>query len=100
MLLLISCNSGNEAVPDTCSSVTYSKDIKPLVLARCAINGCHVAGFPMGNFTGYDTLKIKADNGSLRLRIVTTSSMPPLNPLSEEELNKFTCWMDKGAKNN
>jgi len=87
------------AVPDSCASVTYSKDIKPLVLSNCAISGCHVAGFPMGNFTGYDMLKIKADNGTLRLRILTTSSMPPLNPLTEEERNKFSCWMDGGAKN-
>jgi len=84
----------------SCTGVTFSQDIRPIINSRCATYGCHVAGFPQGDFTFYSVIKAKVDNGSFRLRVIETNSMPPLNPLSENDRGKIHCWLEGGALNN
>src|SRR6185369_10657351 len=69
-----------------CNLVSFSKDIKPLINTRCAISGCHLPGFPQGDYTQFDSIKVKVNNGSFRLRVIDTKSMPPLDTLDENDL--------------
>ena len=99
---LASCTYDQEDVNPvaSCSGISFSKDISPIIAGRCAISGCHVSWFPPGNFTVFDSLKIKIDNGTFMLRVIDLKSMPPRSALSETDLNKIQCWLENGALNN
>jgi hypothetical protein len=101
-LLIESCAYDNADVQlkTNCETVSYKSEINTIIQSRCAYSGCHITGFQQGNFTSYDSLKIKIDNGSFRLRVFEMKSMPPLTSLSEEEFKKIECWFNAGAKNN
>jgi len=85
---------------DDCLEVTYSKNVVPIINAHCAIDGCHVAGFAPGDFTSFQVLYSKVENGSFELRVFELRIMPPNDSLSDEELKTFQCWIDNGALNN
>ncbi|MDQ3193279.1 MAG: hypothetical protein M3Q58_16980 [Bacteroidota bacterium] len=78
----------------------YSSDIKPIVNNRCSMSGCHNSGSKNGDFTTYAGLKSKAENGTLRERIVIKKDMPSGNPLSDADIAKFECWIKDGALEN
>lgn len=82
---------------NTCSSVTFTKDIKQIINKRCAISGCHVLGFLPGDFTRLENLKKVIDNGKFQFRVFETKTMPPLSKLGEDTLTKIKCWLDNGA---
>jgi len=82
---------------NSCSSVTYSKNIVPIISTHCAISGCHVVGFLPGDFTSYDMLYSKVENGSFQLRVFELKIMPPNESLDDEELATLQCWIDNGA---
>jgi len=85
---------------DCSFAVSYSGFIRPLVLSHCAITGCHVAGFPQGNFTLYQPLKDRADNGRLELFVLELRNMPPNGSVTEEQRQTIGCWIEQGAPNN
>jgi uncharacterized membrane protein len=83
------------------SIISYSAQIAPLVTTYC--NGCHVAGGPgSGDFTSYAGLKLKADNGTLKNRVVDLKDMPQAGSptLSDDERNLIRCWIAQGAPEN
>lgn len=82
--------------PDACDSIKYSVDIQPLLSSRCA--GCHSSS---PNFAVYADTKSKVDDGTFKNRVITLKDMPLGGPaLSQSELDKIQCWLDKGAPNN
>lgn len=85
-----------------CSKVNaaYNADIRPLVAARCNTTGCHTSGYANGDFTFYEGLKVSADNGTLMSKVVTNKTMPPSGALSQDDRNKFECWIKNGSPNN
>ena len=84
-----------------CSGVVhYSTDIRPLILSHCAITGCHVSGFQPGDFTLYQPLKDRADNGRLLLFVLEVRNMPPNGSITEEQRQMIGCWIEQGAPNN
>jgi len=85
---------------DCSFTVSYSGTIRPLVLGHCATTGCHVAGFQPGNFTLYQPLKDKADNGRLKLFVLELRNMPPNGSVTEEQRQLIGCWIEQGAPNN
>lgn len=89
-------------VDSTSNKITYSKNIKPLVSARCALSGCHVTNFPFGNFTQYADLKMRIDNGRVKLLVFDDTLMPPAGkvPLTTDELSILKAWIEDGAKQN
>ena len=107
---MVACNSDDdnpepEGIDCTGSDPSYMNDILPIVNATCALAGCHEAGFVNGDFTTYDGLKSKVDNGSLLQRAVEDKEMPPANSngpteLTEEQIKLFNCWIEDGAPNN
>ena len=85
---------------ETCdSTISYVNDIVPIVTANCT--GCHSAGFASGDFTTYAGLKAKADNGTLKNRVVTQRDMPEApNTMSDSARSVIRCWIVQGAPNN
>lgn len=88
----------------TCSdpAVSYSSDIDPIIMAKCAISGCHNGdNGDNKNWTDFSLFQSKSD--LVRFR-VTNRIMPPPNspagPLNQEEINAIACWADQGAQNN
>lgn len=80
----------------------YSNDVKPIVAAKCALSGCHVAKFPFGDFTLYTDLKTRVDNGKINSLVIENKLMPPVSAelLTDTELNKIKCWISYGAPEN
>ena len=85
--------------------VSYASDIVPIINVACALSGCHVEGFENGNFTTYQGVKSRADNGSLASQVVFSQNMPPNDSpgptsLSSAQIQAFQCWIADGAPDN
>lgn len=82
--------------------ITFQNKVKAIIDLHCAVSGCHVGGFPQGDFTTYAGLKEKVDNGIFRLNVIDLKSMPPIDKpdLSEEEIVTLECWLQQGATEN
>jgi uncharacterized membrane protein len=95
---------GEVPVKDTeCdSTISYSTVVAPLITTHC--NACHVSGGTgTGDFTTYAGLKQKADNGTLRNRVVVLKDMPQAGytpTMSDEDRNLINCWIKQGALEN
>ncbi len=92
--------------------VSFQDDISPILEARCAIPGCHVAGGAAGlDLSQYDTFKKGGNNGpafvaddgdgSLVVKRIDGGGMPPIPPaLNDEEIQLFIDWINEGAEDN
>lgn len=104
LIAFFSCTKDKGKVPAPvaptydCSTVHFSQDIKPLIDSKCI--ACHSASYLCGDLITYDDVKIKVDNGTLMQKVVRDKTMPPGNPLTEEELQQFKCWLENGGNNN
>ncbi|MCB9169556.1 MAG: hypothetical protein H6594_04295 [Flavobacteriales bacterium] len=88
------------AMCDT-SAITYAGTIEPLIATNCATPGCHVpGGTGPGDFTNYNGVKQKVDNGTIAQRVLVQRDMPPTTPLSDCELQQIDLWIKAGAPNN
>ncbi len=95
--------NGNNNPPPVTGTVTYAKDIQPIVMTTCATASCHLgnsgtAGFGLETYT---LLKSAAQNRPLFVRIQsTTSPMPPTGKMSQATINLFLAWRDQGYLEN
>jgi len=80
-----------------CDSVQFARDITPILDAKC--NTCHT-GYFCGDFTTYSGVKNVVDNGLFQHRVLVERTMPPVEQLNEEEMQKLRCWIDAGAPQN
>jgi hypothetical protein len=95
---IVATNGGNG-----CDSIKYATSIKPIMAGNCAIPGCHVpGGSGPTDFTTYTGVKLDADNGTLKKRMIdgNPSIMPLTGKLPDAQLSKIQCWLDSGAPNN
>ncbi len=85
-----------------CSTISssFAANIKPIIDANCTSSGCHNAGSTNGDFTIYNGIKGKANNGSLEKRVLVKKDMPASGALSLDDRKKIKCWIDNGAPNN
>ena len=117
LLLLIvfcylqSCTSDKGEVPQPIKTVLYQTDIKPIIQTYCYGQGtqqCHVTSGNMGapgDFTSYEGLKEKVDNGSVQARVINLKDMPPVysegpTALSANDFESLRTWLNNGAPNN
>jgi hypothetical protein len=102
-LIFISCTKDKGLKPKevpVCEP-SYTQEIQPMVLSKCATTGCHVPGFPFGDFTNYAGLKAKVDNGRVNTVIESKVMPPAYSPqLTDEELTHLKCWISNGAPEN
>ncbi|MBI3511012.1 MAG: cytochrome c [Bacteroidetes bacterium] len=98
-ILPFACITHKKATLD-CTTIesTFSKDIQPILQENCY--KCHGKGSIKGDFTTYEGIKIKVDNGELENEVLRKQEMPPTGPLPEEERKKIRCWLNNGAMNN
>ena len=107
---LFACSSdATEMTPDgiDCTNVnaSYVNDIQPIINNACALSGCHVSGFRSGDFTNYEGLKTKVDDGSVKRRTIDQMNMPPSNSsgptsLTSNQITLLNCWIEAGAPEN
>jgi hypothetical protein len=100
--LVISCKETppvEELVCESEETISYQEKIIPVLEASCNIQGCHSSGFGSGDFTHYNGVLDKVNDGSLFLRL-ENGSMPPITPLSSEQLQLIVCWIANGSPNN
>lgn len=93
---------------DTAGTVSYSKDVVPIFVARC--NGCHVqqrrGGFSLATYAdlvrGSDAGTVftpGTSQGSRLMDVLQSGDMPRGGgPLSAEQLASIATWIDEGAK--
>jgi hypothetical protein len=81
---------------------TYSKDIKPILDAKCATSGCHSAVNPPHglNLTTYEVTKRDFDVHAFICSITQDAgcSKMPNNgtKLADADIKKITCWAKNG----
>ena len=90
-----------------CDSIqpTFTEHVMPIIAQSCAYNPtCHP------NYTNYNTITNKINNGSFEDRVFTQASNPSLgmppnstvypesikDDLTAEELDIIRCWLDRG----
>ncbi|HYV93559.1 MAG TPA: hypothetical protein VE978_17425 [Chitinophagales bacterium] len=98
--------------------ISYHNDIVPILTTYCYGKGypndnsqqlCHVSNTnqgSLGDFTIYQGLKDKVDNGSIQSRVFNSNGgMPPIfsdtpTELTDSALEKFELWVAQGAPDN
>lgn len=98
------------AAADT--SIKYQTHIVPILQTYCYGTGsqaCHVTNTNQGangDFTNYQGLKDKVNNGTIASRVFATNGgMPPSystgpQVLTASDMQKFQAWVNAGALNN
>tara|TARA_B110001454_G_C12655837_1_gene407408 strand:- start:454 stop:813 length:360 start_codon:yes stop_codon:yes gene_type:complete len=84
-----------EVIVDSCSEITFSKNIKPIIDAACI--GCHGNGGDFPNLTSYSTISSNAN--SIKVE-VASRRMPKGNSLTQVEIDAIVCWVESGALDN
>lgn len=100
---LLGCQHEPQVTPATgCPQISFSTQVNPIIQQNCAIASCHVAGFPDGDFTQFDELKEKVDNGSFKNSVIDWSvpRMPETYKLPESQISTLKCWIEQGAQKN
>ena len=99
-------------------AISYKNDIVPIMITYCDGKGypnntsqqlCHVSNTNQGSngdFTNYQGLKDKVDNGSIASRVFNSNGgMPPTysqtpTSLTDSDLQKLELWVTQGALDN
>ena len=95
------------------SQVSYTNQIQPIFNTNCT--SCHVGGgaatldltsydgVMSGGVSGLSIISGDNENSELYIRIIlpegTAGSMPPNDPLSQEEIDLIGDWINEGANN-
>jgi hypothetical protein len=105
---LIQCKDVVEEM-DECAALStsptsYSIQVYPIVSNVCAIPQCHVTGSQHGNFTVFQDVKDRVEDGRLKF-MIETHQMPhgfTKGPryLTSCEIETIKKWISEGAKNN
>lgn len=106
LLFFASCTKDKKPAPvapvaSDCDStkILFCNEIKSIINSNCATSGCHISGGNgPGDFSTYSGIKEKADNGTLRLRVLEMRNMPPSQPLSASDTTLISKWLSEGAK--
>jgi hypothetical protein len=83
-------------VPRAFTGVSWTNEILPIMIASCAISGCH-DGVSRLDWRNYNQVKLYAQQIKRRTR---DRSMPFDNTLPQDQIDKISCWVDDGAPNN
>lgn len=118
--VLPTANNGNPNNPGggtgNCNpdSVYFENDILPILTSNCGMSGCHDAitqteGINVASHASLinsGAVKPGNVNGSDLIEAITETDPdkkmppPPRTPLTQEQINKLTKWIQQGAKNN
>ncbi|MEY4876028.1 MAG: hypothetical protein RL708_1177 [Bacteroidota bacterium] len=93
-------------VVDTCSSISFSKTILPMVITNCSSSqGCHGNGSSHVALVDYASLnteftthKLTYTNNAILGKGLDMSTQEA--SLSTSQINQFICWLKNNAPNN
>ena len=74
--------------------------VQPIISAKCAIAGCHDVTTAAGNVVLQSFEQISARADRIYIRSIIEKSMPPAQPLSNQEAALLNCWIKSGSPNN
>ena len=100
---LLNCNSlaDTTQIRYVADTLFDPKSIQIIVVQNCSYqSGCHEQGSTNGDFTTYQGIKARADDGSLYQRVVAQRDMPPAFAgftLSDCQIKEFYLWIQEGA---
>jgi len=80
------------------TGTSYENDIKPIILANCAISGCHNGDNGADkDWTDFSLFQSNAQEVKTRTQ---NGSMPQTGSITEQQKALIACWVDEGAKDN
>ena len=88
-------DSAGEPLP---AVVSLSTDIVPIMDAKCAIPGCHVAGNTFPNLSVKSVIISQADRVKVRTRV--GGGMPRTGSITNFQRDLIAKWVDDGAQDN
>ena len=74
--------------------------VQPIISAKCAIAGCHDDATAAGNAVLQSFQQISGKADRIYIRTINEKSMPPAQPLSNQEAALLSCWIKSGSPNN
>ncbi len=122
-VLTVSCTSykrdilypASACAADTLTTISFSKNVWPIIQENCAISGCHTGSTPTGNLnmdsavaytnllnSGSGYINTANPQVSLLYNKISTASaiMPPTGKMSDCNVNTILKWIEQNAKNN
>jgi hypothetical protein len=78
------------------SGVRFSTDVSPIIETNCAITGCH-------NGTQFPDLRVFnniRENAARIKQLTLDRTMPEDGTLTQDQINKISCWVDDGTPDN
>lgn len=88
------------------TTVTFATQVLPIMVANCAISGCHDASSVQGGYdlSSYNGVKQSVDNqrllGSINWENGYQAMPQNTVKLTQCDINKITRWVNTGALNN
>lgn len=84
-------------VPRGNSGTSFNDDILPMIKTHCAVSGCH-NGVSRTDLRKY----VNAKKYASQIKSLTRSREMPFDggPLTQNQIDLFTCWVDDGAVDN
>ncbi len=96
-----------DTLPAACDTLTisYNSGIADIINRSCAYSGCHINGDVPGDFSTYQGMKSRLENGAIFDRVITQKDnserrMPPTyapagypTELTPGELDMIHCWI-------
>jgi hypothetical protein len=101
--VLWACNKDRTPLNPCPDVISYVNDIKPMIDASCATTGCHDAT-GAGGLVFMTHGSVSANAIQMLSAIKHESGVTPMPFLEaqwqQEDITKFTCWLEQGALNN
>ena len=93
----------HELAQYTCTeTVSFASDINPIVTSKCAISGCHNGS--LGDERDWRQVARLQEHKTLMKEYTRGHIMPPSEspegPLTQDQIDLISCWVDQGAPNN
>jgi hypothetical protein len=83
--------------------VSYANEIRPIVLANCAIPGCHNGdNGESRNWTEFQKFSDHAQEVKRRIQLPKSNQdhMPRVGDITTTQIELIICWVEQGAQNN
>jgi hypothetical protein len=85
-------------------AISFASQVQPIVVNNCAQSGCHDGSGRSFSLIDYSKIIGKVNPGDAANSRLYTSiinrSMPPNNPLTDEQTKLIYIWIIQGAENN
>jgi hypothetical protein len=103
VIALSSSCVNHELAQYTCTStISFAADVNPIIVSKCAISGCHNGS--LGDDRDWRQFSKFQAHKTLVKDYTRNHIMPPAEsiqgPLTEDQINTLSCWVDQGAQNN